>query len=58
VDLLERAARFRAVFTDDLKQDTGNAGRFCNDLRSLKNQDLIEERTVTSVRDGKVADVV
>ena len=58
VDLLERAARFRAVFTDDLKHDTGNAGRFRDDLRSLKQQELIEERTVTRVRDGKVADVV
>ena len=55
---MERAARFRAVFTDDLKQDTGNAGRFRDDLRSLKHQGLIEERTVSRVRDGKVADVV
>jgi hypothetical protein len=58
VDLLERAARYRAVFTDDLKHDTGNADRFRDDLRSLKHQHLIEERTVTRVRDGKVADVV
>jgi hypothetical protein len=58
VDLLERVAQFRAVFTDDLKHDTGNAGRFRDDLRSLKQQELIEERTVTRVRDGKVADVV
>ena len=58
VDLLERAARFRAVFTDDLKHDAANAGRFRDDLRSLKQQKLIEERTVTRVRDGKVADVV
>ena len=58
VDLLERAARFRAVFTDDLKHDSGNAGRFREDLRALKHQDLIDERTVTRVRDGKVADVV
>jgi hypothetical protein len=58
VDLLERAAQFRAVFTDDLKHDTGNVDRFRDDLRSLKHQDLIDERTVTRVRDGKVAEVV
>jgi DNA-binding PadR family transcriptional regulator len=58
VDLLERAARFRVVFTDDLERDTGDAGRFRDDLRSLKSQGLIDERTVTRLRDRTVADVV
>ena len=58
VDLLERAARFRAVFTDDLERDAGDAGRFRDDLRSLKSQGLIEERTVTRLRDSTIADAV
>ncbi len=58
VDLLERTARFRAVFTDDLKNDSGDAGRFRDDVRSLERQGLIEERTVTRLRDGTVADVL
>ena len=58
VDLLERAARYRAVFTDDLERDSGDASRFRADLHSLRHQDLIDERTVTRLRDGKVADVV
>ena len=43
VDLLERAGRYRVTFTDDLKHDSGHA-RFDEDLRSLKEQGLIEER--------------
>jgi hypothetical protein len=58
VDLLERAARFRTVFTDDLRDDSGDAGRFREDLHSLKHQGLLDERTVTRLRDGRVADVV
>jgi hypothetical protein len=57
VDLLERAAKYRVTFTDDLKRDSGNA-RFDEDLRSLKEQGLIDERTVTHLREGTVADVV
>lgn len=57
VDLLERAGRYRVTFTDDLKHDAGHA-RFDEDLRSLKEQGLIHERTVTHLRDGIVADVV
>jgi DNA-binding PadR family transcriptional regulator len=57
VDLLERAGQYRVTFTDDLKQDSGDA-RFGEDLRSLKEQGLIDERTVTHLREGTVADVV
>ena len=58
VDLLERAAQYRVTFTEDLKQDSGDVSRFTNDLRSLKDQGLIAERTVTHLREGIVADVV
>ena len=57
VDLLERAAQYRVTFTDDLKRDA-NHDRFDEDLRSLKEQGLIAERSVTHMRDGRVADVV
>src|SRR6266508_4783894 len=57
VDLLERAAQYRVTFTDDLKHNSGHP-RFDEDLRSLKEQGLIAERTVTHLRDGTVADVV
>jgi DNA-binding PadR family transcriptional regulator len=57
VDLLERAAQYRVTFTDDLKHDA-NHDRFDEDLRSLKEQGLIAERSVTHLRDGRVADVV
>ena len=46
------------TFTEDLKQDTGGANRFNDDLRSLKGQGLIAERAVTRLREGTVADVV
>ncbi len=58
VALLERAARYRVTFTDELRQDAGDANRFKDDLRSLKEQGLVEERTVTRLREGRVADVV
>jgi hypothetical protein len=58
VDLLERAGQFRAVFTEDLKGEFSDPARFREDLRSLHRQDLINERTVTRLRDGHVADVV
>ena len=58
VDLLERAAQYRVTFTDDLKQDAGDSSRFKDDLRALKEQGLIEERTVTRLRERRVADVV
>jgi DNA-binding PadR family transcriptional regulator len=58
VDLLERAACFRSVFTDDLQRASGDEKRASTDLRSLERQGLIEERTVTRLRDGTVADVV
>jgi len=57
VDLVERAAQYRVTFTDDLKQDAHH-DRFDEDLRSLKEQGLIAERSVTHMRDGKTADVV
>jgi len=57
VDLLERAAQYRVTFTDDLKHDAHH-DRFDEDLRSLKEQGLIAERSVTHMRDGRVADVV
>jgi hypothetical protein len=58
VALLERAAQYRVTFTDDLKHDAGDASRFKDDLRSLKEQGLVAERTVTRLREGAVADVV
>jgi DNA-binding PadR family transcriptional regulator len=58
VDLLERAACFRSVFTDDLQRASGDEARAITDMRSLERQGLIEERTVTRLRDGTVADVV
>ena len=58
VGLLERAAQYRVTFTDDLKHDAGDDNRFKDDLRSLKDQDLIAERTVTRLREGRVADVL
>lgn len=58
VELLERAAQYRVTFTEDLKHDAGDANRFNDDLRSLKEQGLIEQRTVTRLREGAVADVV
>ena len=58
MELLERAAQYRVTFTEDLKQDAGNTNRFKDDLRSLKEQGLIAERTVTRLREGAVADVV
>jgi hypothetical protein len=58
VDLLARAAPFRVVFTDDLRADAGDDRRFGADLRSLREQGLMDARTVTRLRDGTVADVV
>src|SRR5216683_714181 len=58
VDLLERAACFRSVFTDDLRRASGDEAGASTDLRSLERQGLIEERTVTRLRDGAVADVI
>jgi hypothetical protein len=58
IDLLERAAQYRVTFTEDLKQDAGDANRFKDDLRSLKEQGLVEERTVTRLREERVVDVV
>lgn len=58
VDLLERAGRFRSVFTEDLERDAGDTSRFREDVRSLERQGLIEELTVTRLRDGRVADVI
>jgi hypothetical protein len=57
-DLLERAGRYRVVFADDLRGDAGADAQFREDLRSLERQGLMEERTVTRLADGKVADVV
>jgi hypothetical protein len=58
VELLKRAAQYRVTFTEALKHDAGDASRFKDDLRSLKEQGLIAERTVTRLREGAVADVV
>ena len=57
VDLLERAARYRAVFTDDLVEHSGDGKRCRDDLRSLEQQGLVETRAVTRLRDGVVVDV-
>jgi DNA-binding PadR family transcriptional regulator len=56
--MLERAACFRSVFTEDLLRASGDESRANTDLRSLERQGLIEERTVTRLRDGLVADVI
>jgi hypothetical protein len=58
VELLERAGQFRVTFTEDLKQAAADANRFRDDLRSLREQGLIAERTVTSLQDGTVESVV
>jgi hypothetical protein len=58
VEVLERAAQYRVTFTEDLKQSSGDARRFNDDLRSLKEQGLVAERTVTRLREGSVTDVV
>jgi len=58
VDLLERAGRYRAVFTDDLQADVKEAARARTDLASLERQGLIETRSVTRLRDGAIADVI
>jgi hypothetical protein len=58
VDLLERAGRYRAVFTDDVQADVTDAARARTDLASLERQGLIETRSVTRLRDGANADVV
>jgi hypothetical protein len=58
VDLLERAGRYRAVFTEDLKADFNDVARAHTDLVSLERQGLIESRSVTRLRDGAIADVV
>jgi len=43
VELLERAAQYRVTFTEDLKQDAGDANR--SRRLALKEQGLIEERS-------------
>ncbi len=58
VELLERAAQYRVTFTEDFKQDAGDTNRFKDDPRSLKEQGLIAERTVTRLRERTVADVI
>lgn len=57
VDLLERVGRFRAVFTDDARAGT-DSDRFRVDVQSLERQGLIEERSFTRLKDGRVADVL
>jgi hypothetical protein len=57
VDLLERAGQFRVTFAEDLKHDAGTT-QFGEDLRSLKEQGLVAERTATRLREGTAADVV
>lgn len=52
VDLLERAGQYRVTFTDDLKHDSGNR-RFDDDMRSLKEQELIAGRIVTHMREAR-----
>jgi hypothetical protein len=44
VDLLKRSGRYRVTFTGDLKHDASHA-RLDENLRSLKEQDMIEART-------------
>ena len=58
IDLLERAGRYRTVFTDDLTAEVDDVARANTDLRSLERQGLIESQSVTRLRDGAVADVV
>ena len=53
VDLLERAS----PSIEDLKQDSADVSRFTSDVRSEKPV-RINERTVTHLREGTVADVV
>lgn len=55
VDLLERVARYRAVFTDDLKAEVNDVARTRTDLASLERQGLIDSRFATRLRDGAVA---
>ena len=52
------SARRSTAFTEDLKHDAGDGNRFNDDLRSLKEQGLVDERTVARLREGAVADVV
>jgi hypothetical protein len=49
---------FRAVFTEDLRHATDDESRLISDLRSLERQGLIEERTVTCLRDHTTAGVI
>jgi hypothetical protein len=58
VDLLETVGRFRAAFTEDVVHATADPNRAREDLRSLIRQDLLAERTVTKLRDGRSEDVV
>jgi hypothetical protein len=58
VDLLERAARFRSVFTRDLERASAGSDRFRPDVCSLERQGLIAERVVTDLRSGQVAGVL
>jgi len=58
VDLLERVARYRAAFTDDLKAEVNDVAQTRTDLASLERQGLIDSRSATRLRDGAVADVM
>jgi hypothetical protein len=58
VELLESAGRFRAAFAEDLVHATADPNRAREDLRSLVRQDLIAERTITRMNDGRSEDVV
>lgn len=58
VDLLERVARFRAVFVEDIASDAPNRARVSTDLRLLEYQGLVETRTLARLRDGHSAEVV
>ena len=58
VDVLETIGQYRAVFVDDLVRETSDPARLATDLRSLKDQELIEVRTISRFSPEESADVV
>jgi len=58
VELLERAAQYRVTFTEDLKQDAGDANRFIGRLALAEGTGIDRRAELTRPREGRVADVV
>jgi hypothetical protein len=58
VNLLETVGRFRAAFHEDVVHATADPDRAREDLQSLVRQDLLAERTITRLSDGRSEDVV